>query len=129
MKMQVAAGAGVSGAVLAALCCAGNSFIVAGLAAAGLTSLRRDAILWPIMLASLAVAVWGFWQGRALHRNAVPLILGSAGAVSLAAGVIVVYGPPAMTMIYGGAAALVLAVLLNIRARRKTAQYAKRGPA
>ena len=126
MKSWIADVAGVSGAVLAALCCAGNSLIVAGLSAAGLSFLRRDAILWPVMIASLGVALWGFWQGRSLHRSSAPLILGSAGALSLAAGVIVVHGPPAMTMIYGGATALMLAVLLNVRARRLCATSIER---
>jgi hypothetical protein len=70
------------------------------------------------MFASLAVAMWGFWQGRSLHGRSAPIVLASAGAFSLAAGVIVVHGPPAMTMIYGGALVLCLAVLLHIRVRR-----------
>lgn len=111
--------AGVFGAVVAALCCAGTPLIVGALAAAGLSSLRRDSILWPVMLVSLAVAVWGFWQGRRFHRNAGPLLLGALGAVSLALGVIVVHGPPAMTMIYGGASCLVAATLWDILARRR----------
>jgi mercuric ion transport protein len=118
MNTRVADGAGVAGSIFAALCCAGTPWIVAGLSAVGLGFLRRDAVLWPLMIASLGVALWGFWQGRTMHRRSLPLILGSAGALSLAAGVIAVHGPPAMTMIYGGALALVVAVLLNIRARR-----------
>ena len=84
----------------------------------GLTFLRTDAILWPIMLISLGVALWGFWQGRAVHRKTGPLALGVIGAVSLACGVIVVHGPPAMTMIYGGAVLLVGATAWNLLARR-----------
>jgi len=34
--------------------------------------------------------------------------------MSLACGVIVVHGPPAMPMIYGGAVALVVATLWNV---------------
>jgi len=78
----------------------------------------EDAILWPLMLLSLAVALWGFWQGRAQHRNSGPLVLGTIAAVSIACGVIVVHGPPAMQMIYGGALALVVATLWNVRARK-----------
>jgi mercuric ion transport protein len=115
---RLADGAGVLGAVFAALCCAGTPFVVAGLAAVGLGFLRRDAILWPLMLVSLLVALWGFWQGARIHGRTGPLWLGAAGAVSLATGVIVVHGPPAMQMIYGGAAALVLATVWNLVARR-----------
>ena len=118
MKAGAKDAAGVGGAVLAALCCAGNPFIVAALAAVGLSFLKQDAILWPVMLLSLAVAVWGFWQGWRLNGRASPLIVGSVGALSLAAGVIVVHGFPAMEMIYGGAGALVIAALLNLRVRR-----------
>jgi hypothetical protein len=71
------------------------------------------------MLISLAVAVSGFRQGRRFHRNPGPLLLGVLGAISLAAGVIVVHGPLAMVMIYGGAILLVLATLWNISARRR----------
>lgn len=103
---------------MAALCCAGTPIIVGALAAVGLSFLRRDAVLWPIMLISLAVALWGFWQGWRLHRDRGPLIMGAAGAISLASGVIVVHGPPAMAMIYTGAVLLVLATCWNIGARR-----------
>ena len=119
MKAGVTDGASVSGAILAALCCAGNGIILAALSAVGLGFLRRDAILWPVMLASLAVAVWGFWQARTGSRWRIPLVLGTLSALSLAAGVIVVHGPPAMTMIYGGAIGLLVATLLNARARRQ----------
>src|SRR5258707_7413435 len=100
--VSAADGAGVMGAIVAALCCAGTPVIVGALAALGLGFLRRDAILWPLMLLSLAVALWGFWQGFRLHRQAGPLTLGVVGALSPACGVIIVHGPPAMTMIYGG---------------------------
>jgi hypothetical protein len=45
-------------------------------------------------------------------------LLGIAGAASLASGVIIVHGFPAMQMIYGGAIALVIATLWNVRAQR-----------
>ena len=111
-------GAGVVGAIVAALCCAGTPIIVGALAALGLGFLRMDAILWPVMHSSLVVALWGFWQGFRLHRKAGPLTLGIAGAVSLACGVIVIHGFPAMPMIYGGAIALVIATVWNVWARR-----------
>lgn len=111
--------AGPLGAIFAALCCAGTPIIVGALAAVGLSFVRRDAILWPVMLASLAVAVWGYWRGWRSHQQAGPLVLGCLGAVSLAAGVIVVHGPPAMEMIYGGALLLVATTIWNVVARRK----------
>lgn len=118
MIRWIADAAGAGGAIFAALCCAGTPIIVSAFAAMGLTFLRKDAILWPVMLASLAVALWGFWQGRTQHRNSGPLVVGTVAAVSIAVGVIVVHGPPAMQMIYGGALVLILATVWNVRARR-----------
>lgn len=112
--------AGVTAAILAALCCAGTSVIITALGFLGLSFLRRDEVLWPVMLVSLVVALWGFWQGARFHRNVGPLLLGALGAVLLACGVIVVHGPPAITMIYGGAVLLVLATIWNMSARYRT---------
>lgn len=63
MKLRIADAAGPAGAVLPALCCAGTPIIVGALTATGLAFLRKDAILWPLMLVSLAIALWGFWRG------------------------------------------------------------------
>ena len=95
-RAQITDAAGALGAIVAALCCAGTPPIVAALAATGLSALRKDAILWPIMLVSLTVAIWGYWQGHRIHHAWAPLIVGVIGAVSLALGVIVVHGFPAI---------------------------------
>ena len=113
--------AGVVGAVLAALCCAGTPFIIGGLSALGLGFLRKDGILWPAMLLSLLIAVAGFWRGARTHGGWGPLAIGATGAMSLAAGVIVVHGFPAMPMIYAGAGALVVAAGWNGYERRQCA--------
>ena len=118
-RAQLTDAAGALGAIVAALCCAGTPLIVAALAATGLSALRKDAILWPIMLVSLAVAIWGYWQGHRVHRAWAPLAVGVTGAVSLALGVIVVHGFPAMPMIYAGAMLLVAATIWNIVARKR----------
>ncbi len=119
MKAGTRDAAGVFSAVLAALCCAGTPFIVGGLAALGLGFLRKDGILWPVMLLSLAVAVTGFWRGARTHGRWGPFAIGGVGAVSLSAGVIIVHGFPAMQMIYAGAVALVIAAGWNSYARRR----------
>lgn len=118
MKPGMRDGAGVFGAILAALCCAGTPFIVSGLAALGFGFLRKDGILWPAMLLALAVAVTGFWHGVQTHGRLGPFVVGGLGAVSLAAGVILVHGFPAMQMIYAGSAALVIGAAWNSYARR-----------
>ncbi|HUQ47886.1 MAG TPA: MerC domain-containing protein [Gemmatimonadaceae bacterium] len=117
-QAQLTDAAGTLGAIVAALCCAGTPLIVAALTAAGLSGLRRDKILWPVMVVSLAIALWGYWQGHRIHKSWTPIILGLIGAVSLSLGVIVVHGFPAMQMIYAGAALLIAATAWNIVARR-----------
>lgn len=118
---RLADGAGVLGAVFAALCCAGTPIIVSALAAVGLSFLRNDAILWPLMFGSLAVALWGFWRGRQVHGSAGPLGLAAAGAAALIAGVVFIHGFPAKQVIWAGAAALVAATLWNVSLRRRCA--------
>lgn len=114
---RIADSAGVLGAIFAALCCLGVSYIVAGLAAIGLSFLRKDAILWPLMLASLVVAMWGMWRGRRIHGSAIPLIIGLVSGIALVAGVIFIHGHPARWFIAAGAVGLVVATVLNVTAR------------
>lgn len=111
--------AGVLGAVTAALCCAGTPIIVAVLTAVGLGWFRQDAILWPLMFVSLAIALWGFSRDRRRHARLGPLATASVGAAALVAGVVFVHGPPAMSLIYSGACLLIGATLWNIWLRRE----------
>lgn len=108
-------GAGVVVAVSAALCCAGAPIVVSVLAATGLSFLRNDTILWPLIAIALAVAIWGFWKSRARHRHNGPLIVASVGAVALVLGVVVLHGLIARWAIGAGAVVLLLSVLLNAR--------------
>jgi mercuric ion transport protein len=121
---RVADTAGVLGGVFAALCCAGTPLIVGALAAVGLGFLRNDAILWPLMFASLSIALWGFWTGRRAHGSAGPLVLAVVGAVALVAGVVFIHGFPAKQVIWAGAAALLVATAWNVGARRRCASAA-----
>lgn len=105
-------------AAFAALCCMGAPVIVSALAAVGLSWLRRDAILWPLMFLAIAIALWGLSHDRREHGLAGPLALAGTAAVALVAGVVFVHGAPARLLIYAGALALVAATLWNIRARR-----------
>lgn len=115
--LRFADGTGVVGAVFAALCCAGAPFIVSGLAAVGLSFIRKDAILLPLMTASLAIALWGFWKGRSVHRATGPFALAVAGSVALFSGVVYVHGPPAKILIALGSIALFVATVWNVRVR------------
>jgi mercuric ion transport protein len=105
-------------AALAALCCAGTPFIVAGLGALGLSFLRRDAILWPVMIGSLLVALWGFWRGWRVHRTIGPIVLGALAAIALIAGVIFIHGFPAKQLIWLAVLGLFSATAWNFFARR-----------
>lgn len=110
--------AGVIGATFAALCCAGTPFIVAGLSAVGLSFLKRDSILWPLMIASLLLALWGFWMGVRQHGQRGPFALGFVCSVGLTAGVIFIHGFPAMQVIWASIAGLLTATVWNLMARR-----------
>lgn len=116
-SLSIADSAGVFGAIFAALCCAGAPIILSVLAAVGLSFLRKDAILLPLMFVSLAVALWGFWAGRRLHGAPGPISLAIAAAAALSAGVVFVHGLPAKVLIGLGAIALVVATVWNIRLR------------
>ena len=107
------------GAVLAALCCAGTPLIVSGLTGLGLGFLRNDGILWPAMLLALAIALAGFREGARAHGRWGPLVIGGLGALTLASGVIIVHGFPALQMIYGGGAALLVGAVWNSVERRR----------
>jgi mercuric ion transport protein len=111
-------GTGAVGAIFAALCCMGAPVIVGVLGAIGLSWLRRDAILLPIMFLSLGVALWGLARDQRRHGAIGPLVLAVVGTVALVAGVVFVRGFPAPQLIYGGAIALVAATVWNIVARR-----------
>lgn len=115
--IRAADSAGVFGAIFAALCCAGLPLIVGVLSAIGLSSIRRDSILMPLMAISLALALWGFLSGRRLHGSNGPMILALAGSAALVAGVVYVHGFPAREMIGAGAIALVAATVWNVRLR------------
>lgn len=115
---RFAGGAGVIAASCAALCCAGAPIILSILAATGLSFLRSDAILIPIIGVALLVALWGFWLGRRLHGSWGPFVVGVIGSVALVAGVVFIHGVPAKVMIGAGAMILLGAAIWNARLPR-----------
>jgi hypothetical protein len=108
-------GAGAVAATCAALCCAGAPIIVSVLAATGLSFLRTDAILLPVIGIACAVALIGFWRGIAVHRSRGPLILGAIGSVALISGVVILHGFVARVCIGVGAVALLASTIWNAR--------------
>ena len=112
---RFAGGAGVVAATCAALCCAGAPIILSVLAATGLSFLRKDAILLPMIAVALVVALWGFWHRRRIHRTSGPFVLGVVGSVALVAGVVFLHGPVAKVFIGVGTVALFAATIWNAR--------------
>ena len=110
-----AGGAGAVAATCAALCCAGAPIIVSVLAATGLSFLRTDAILFPVIAVAIAVALFGFWRGRALHHSAAPFVVGALGSIGLILGVVFLHGLIAKLFIGAGAVALLIATIWNAR--------------
>lgn len=110
-----AGGAGAVAATCAALCCAGAPIIISVLSATGLSFLRSDAILLPVILIALVIALYGFTKGRTLHGSSQPLILGIVGAIALVVGVVLLHGLMAKVAIGLGAVALLMATIWNAR--------------
>jgi len=54
--------AGLLGSVLASLCCLGVSAVVSIVTALGLGFLLNDAVLLPLLVASLLVTLWGLFS-------------------------------------------------------------------
>ena len=108
-------GAGAVAATAAALCCAGAPIIVSVLAATGLSFLRSDAILLPVIAVALVVALYGFAKGRSLHGSSLPLIVGVIGSLLLVAGVVPLHGMVSKVAIGSGAIALLVATIVNAR--------------
>lgn len=81
--------------------------------------LRADPILWPLMIVSILVALWGMWRGWRAHRNIGPLVLALIAGIALVAGVIFVHGFPAKELIYAGSAAIIAASIWNFVVRTR----------
>lgn len=111
---RVANGAGVVGALFAALCCAGIPLIVGALSAVGLSFLRTDAILLPVLVASLVVALWGLMRGRDVHGLSGPFLIGTVGGLSL---VLAVRG--FRWLLWPGTVLIIAALVWNFVAQRR----------
>lgn len=106
--------AGVAGAIFAALCCAGGPLIAGVVSAVGLSFMRRDSILMPLLALSLVMALWGFIADWRRHRSTGPLLMGIAGGAALVAGIFV-----ARWLLAVGTVLMIAATLWNITARRR----------
>src|SRR5712691_5846730 len=98
--------AGILGATFAALCCLGISAVLSVVTAIGLGFLIRDAVLLPLLIVSLLVALWGLLSGWKRHRRPAALATGAVGAVLL---LVFSYLHPSRPLAFIGIAALVAA--------------------
>ncbi len=104
--------AGVAGSIIAALCCAGVPAVLGAFTAVGLGFLITDVVLLPLLVAMLALALWGLARGRSRHGSRGPLSLGAVGAVALTVGVFT-----SRWLLGLGAVLLVSAALCSMAAR------------
>lgn len=71
---------GLLGAGIAAACCLGVPPVLAALGAAGLGFLIRDAYLFPIFVAFVALALWYLYRSARSHGSLAPFWVGVTGA-------------------------------------------------
>lgn len=102
---------GVGGSLFAALCCLGFSALLSILSAVGLGFLIKDAILLPLLVVFLALALYGFYRGYQTHRKPGAVMLGGASAVALLVFLLVFFSRP---LAYLSIAGLVTASVLNV---------------
>jgi mercuric ion transport protein len=101
---------GVIGATIAALCCLGVPAILSVAAALGMGFLINDVVLAPLLILSLALVLWGLVRGYRRHRHWLPVIVGVAASIALAAASLVW---PSRSIAYASIGALVIASLAN----------------
>ena len=114
---------GVGGSLFAALCCLGFPALLAILSALGLGFLVHDAVLIPMLLAFLALTLYGLYDGMRRHGNRLALGAGVAAALVLFASIW--FGSSIAAGI--GIAALIASSVLNVWFAARAARKARRG--
>lgn len=112
---------GFLGSLIAAACCLGISFVVAGVTAIGAGVLIRDRYLLPILAVFLLLSVVGTAMSRRKHGRKAPLVISVSGAIVTLGGVLL---RPAIA--YLGIALLLLASILDLLAVRPAQRQAGR---
>ncbi|MCA1580338.1 MAG: MerC family mercury resistance protein [Acidobacteria bacterium] len=104
---------GFLGSLIAAACCLGIFFVVAGVTAIGAGFLIRDRYLLPIFTVFLLLSVIGTALSRRKHGRKGPLVISVSGAIVTFGGVLL---RPAIA--YVGIALPLLASVLDLLAAR-----------
>ena len=113
---KIGAGGSLFGSFFAGLCCLGSAALMSILSAFGLTFLINNAILQPLLIVLLLLAVFGLVLGLRYHGNRWPLIIGILGAVTV---YVFRYVFSNSLLAWLGIACLVIASLLNVFLRRR----------
>lgn len=110
---------GPLGAIFAAACCLGFSWLVGLATAIGAGFIIRDSILLPLLIIFLAFTVWGLWRSFQRHHRPYALWIGASGAILLVAGMFVSH-----PLAYPGIALLIAAPFtdLALQAKREWAR-------
>lgn len=101
---------GIGGSLFAALCCLGFPALLAIVSAVGLGFLLRDAVLIPMLVAFLALMLYGLYHGMRRHGRRPALGAGIGASMVLFASIW--FGSSVAAGI--GIAALIAASLLNV---------------
>ncbi len=109
---------GVGGSVVAALCCLGVPALLSVFTALGLGFLINDAVLLPLMIVFLVIAIYGLYSGARRHGQWSAVAVGGAGAVLLLASMW--FGSAAVSAV--GIVLLVAATLWNVRLRMRASR-------
>ncbi|MGQ0570639.1 MAG: MerC domain-containing protein [Armatimonadota bacterium] len=107
---------GVTGSLIAALCCLGVPAVIAVASALGLGFLINDATLLPLLLIFLLVLLSGLWLGVRHHRNPLALVVGLVSAVVTVVFLFVRFSRP---LAYVGIAGLLVSSIINILIRQR----------
>jgi len=113
---------GVVGSFIAAACCLGLPAVLSIVAAIGLGFIINDAILLPLMIVFLVVALIGLLFGYRVHRRPGPLAIDVVSAVAIYFFIFVRTVSLAAHLAITG---LIVASVLNIMLRRKCAPACK----
>lgn len=108
---------GVGGSIFAALCCLGFPALLSILSAIGLGFLVNDAILVPLLILFLCIAIAGLYSGVRHHHRWAALIVGSVSAVITAVFIVII---PHGVFAGVGIAGLIGASLLNVWLQKST---------
>jgi mercuric ion transport protein len=109
---------GIAGSFIAAACCLGLPAVLSIVAAIGLGFLINDAVLLPLMIVFLALALAGLAFGYRVHRRPWPLAI---AVISASAAYFFIFVQTVKAAAYLGIAGLVVASVLNVLMRRKCA--------